>query len=275
MLPAGFTEPCNSTVSERPPSGPYWFMKSSTRLPDDRPAQWRAGARLGDIPRNDLARPRRRPSVRHVPRSAADSNDNLFVWQYVGPGTAAACPEAGWRLRSPAPRAAFSATAPKVISTAPSQRLGAPAVPPFDCLSFFFRFVHRASGSGRSWILIAFGRDPLPRVWSNSGISQRCWKTRHFGSQSRLPSRGSWPSPLASREARTKTACRYRAVPPSACARHRSSSRAGDANTTRSGFTPQSDTSHQHQRYLCLHSPRGRLRYADRLRRPRWRNGQP
>ena len=35
MLPAGFTEPCNSTVSERPPSGPYWFMKSSTRLPDD------------------------------------------------------------------------------------------------------------------------------------------------------------------------------------------------------------------------------------------------
>jgi transposase InsO family protein len=40
-------------------------------------------------------------------------------------------------------------------------------------------------------------------------------------------------------------------------------------------LTPQSDTSHQHQRCLCLHSPRGRLRYADRLRRPRWRNGQP
>jgi putative transposase len=45
--------------------------------------------------------------------------------------------------------------------------------------------------------------------------------------------------------------------------------------TIRSGLTPQSDTSHQHQRCLCLHSPRGRLRYADRLRRPRWRNGQP
>jgi hypothetical protein len=44
--------------------------------------------------------------------------------------------------------------------------------------------------------------------------------------------------------------------------------------TTRSGPTPQSDTSHQHQRCSCLHSPRGRLRYADRLRRPRWRNGQ-
>jgi hypothetical protein len=59
------------------------------------------------------------------------------------------------------------------------------------------------------------------------------------------------------------------------CARPRSSSRAGDATTTRSGPTPQSDTSHQHQRCSCLHSPRGRLRYADRLRRPRWRNGQP
>jgi transposase InsO family protein len=59
------------------------------------------------------------------------------------------------------------------------------------------------------------------------------------------------------------------------CARPRSSSRAGDATTTRSGLTPQSDTSHQHQRCSCLHSPRGRLRYADRLRRPRWRNGQP
>src|SRR5262249_32100538 len=37
----------------------------------------------------------------------------------------------------------------------------------------------------------------------------------------------------------------------------------------------QSDTSHQHQRCSCPHSPRGRLRYADRLRRPRWRNRQP
>ena len=77
----------------------------------------------------------------------------------------------------------------------------------------------------------------ITRVWPNSGISQRCWKTRHFGSQSRLPSRGSWPSPLASREARTKTACRYRAVPPSACARPRSSSRAGDAMTTEGSIT--------------------------------------
>ena len=33
-------------------------------------------------------------------------------------------------------------------------------------------------------------------------------------------------------------------------------------------------TSHQHQRCSCPHSQRGRLRYADRLRRPRWRNGQ-
>src|SRR5262249_5132494 len=73
ILPAGFTEPCNPTVSERPPRGPYWFMKSSTRLPDDRPARWRAGARLGDIPRNDLARPRRRDR-----RPTAGSQDSFF-----------------------------------------------------------------------------------------------------------------------------------------------------------------------------------------------------
>ena len=34
--------------------------------------------------------------------------------------------------------------------------------------------------------------------------------------------------------------------------------------------TPQSDTSHQHQRCSCPHSPPGRLRYADRLRRGSW-----
>jgi transposase InsO family protein len=55
----------------------------------------------------------------------------------------------------------------------------------------------------------------------------------------------------------------------------RSSSRVGDATTTRSGPTPQSDTRHLHQRCSCPHSPRGRLRSVDRLRRPRWRNGQP
>src|SRR5262245_3666074 len=44
------------------------------------------------------------------------------------------------------------------------------------------------------------------------------------------------------------------------CARPRSSSRVGDATTTRSGPTPQLDTSHQHQRCSCPHSPRGRLR---------------
>jgi hypothetical protein len=58
-------------------------------------------------------------------------------------------------------------------------------------------------------------------------------------------------------------------------ARPRSSSRVGDTTTKRSGRTPQSDTSHQHQRCSYPHSPRGRLRYANRLRRPRWRNGQP
>jgi transposase InsO family protein len=38
---------------------------------------------------------------------------------------------------------------------------------------------------------------------------------------------------------------------------------------TRSGRTRRSDTSRQHRRYLSLPSPRGRLRYANRLRRPR------
>src|SRR5664280_3339399 len=37
---------------------------------------------------------------------------------------------------------------------------------------------------------------------------------------------------------------------------------------------PRSATSHLHRRSSCRHYPHGRLRYADRLRRPRWRNGQ-
>ena len=46
--------------------------------------------------------------------------------------------------------------------------------------------------------------------------------------------------------------------------------------TTRSGPTPQSDTSHQRQTCSCLRSPRvASLRYADRLHRPRWRIRQP
>jgi hypothetical protein len=53
------------------------------------------------------------------------------------------------------------------------------------------------------------------------------------------------------------------------CARPKSSSRVGGGTTTRSGRTHRSDTSRQHRRYLSLPSPRGRLRYANRLRRPR------
>jgi putative transposase len=44
--------------------------------------------------------------------------------------------------------------------------------------------------------------------------------------------------------------------------------------TLREAEAPQSDTSHPHQRCSCLHSPRDRLRYADRFRRPRWRDDQ-
>jgi transposase InsO family protein len=59
------------------------------------------------------------------------------------------------------------------------------------------------------------------------------------------------------------------------CARLESSSRAGDATTTRPGPTRHLDSNHQRRRCSCPPSPRGRLRYPEPLRRPRWRNGQP
>jgi len=37
----------------------------------------------------------------------------------------------------------------------------------------------------------------------------------------------------------------------------------------------RSDTSRQHRRYSSLPSPRGRLHYANRLRRTRQHNGRP
>ena len=59
------------------------------------------------------------------------------------------------------------------------------------------------------------------------------------------------------------------------CARPKSSSKAGDATTTRSGLTRRSDTSRRLQKCSCLPSQRGRLRSTDRLRQPRWRNRRP
>ena len=53
------------------------------------------------------------------------------------------------------------------------------------------------------------------------------------------------------------------------CEKPRSSSRAGVATTTPYGPTPHSAISHQHRRSSCPPSPRGQLRYIDRLRRPR------
>ena len=53
------------------------------------------------------------------------------------------------------------------------------------------------------------------------------------------------------------------------CARPRSSSRVGGVTTTRSGRMHLWATSHQPPRYSCRHSPRGRLRYVNQLRRPR------
>jgi hypothetical protein len=101
------------------------------------------------------------------------------------------------------------------------------------------------------------------------------------GSQLSAPRPLTWSEAVLGRTATSRASTRAFATSCSPAksstrsARLESSSRAGDATTTRSGLTPQSDTSHQHQRCSCLHSPRGRLRYADRLRRPRWRNGQP
>ena len=60
------------------------------------------------------------------------------------------------------------------------------------------------------------------------------------------------------------------------CARPRSSLKVGGVTSIQSGRMNRSATSHQHPRCSCQHSPRGRLRFVDRLRRPRsrWRNGQ-
>ena len=59
------------------------------------------------------------------------------------------------------------------------------------------------------------------------------------------------------------------------CVRPKSSSKVGGATSTQSGRMNRWATSHQHRKCSCQPSPRGRLRYANRLRRPRWRNGQP
>ena len=58
------------------------------------------------------------------------------------------------------------------------------------------------------------------------------------------------------------------------CVRPKSSSKAGGATSTQSGRMNRWTTSHQHRKCSWPPSPRGRLRYVDRLRRPRWRNGQ-
>src|SRR5271169_4173590 len=58
------------------------------------------------------------------------------------------------------------------------------------------------------------------------------------------------------------------------CGRPRSSSKAGGVTTTQSDRMNRWTTSHRHRKCSCPPSLRGRLRYVDRLRRPRWRNGQ-
>jgi hypothetical protein len=52
-------------------------------------------------------------------------------------------------------------------------------------------------------------------------------------------------------------------------AKPKSSSRVGGVTTTLSGRMSLSATSHRHPKCSCQPLPRGRLRYADLLRRPR------
>ena len=59
------------------------------------------------------------------------------------------------------------------------------------------------------------------------------------------------------------------------CGRPRSSSRAGDALQYYPSHSSQSATSHQHPEVFVPALTAGRLRHPDRLRRPRWCNGQP
>jgi len=54
----------------------------------------------------------------------------------------------------------------------------------------------------------------------------------------------------------------------------RSSWKTGAVTTTLSGRTPLATKGHRHRRSSHQHSPPGRLRYVDRLRRPRWRQRQ-
>ncbi len=62
-----------------------------------------------------------------------------------------------------------------------------------------------------------------------------------------------------------------------ACARRRSSSKAGGVTTTRSGRMDRSATGRQHLKCSCQPLPLGRLRLPDLLRRPsyRWCRDQP
>ena len=65
-----------------------------------------------------------------------------------------------------------------------------------------------------------------------------------------------WTTPVSTAKSSTR------------CERLRSSSRVGGVTSTRSGRTHRSATSHQPPRCSYLHSPRGRLRYVNRRRRP-------
>ena len=81
---------------------------------------------------------------------------------------------------------------------------------------------------------------------------------------------------IESFNARCATSCSM-ARSSTRCARRRSSSRAGAVTTMPFGRMPRSATALPPRRCSCPHSPHGRLRNPDQLRRPcsRWRHDQP
>jgi hypothetical protein len=126
------------------------------------------------------------------------------------------------------------------------------------------RSIRPVHPAGRSRLHPVRQRTGVPRQ-GGTGMDRGC------GCQDRLQRGSPWENGYIES---LKLACAT-AKSSTLSARPKSSSRAGGATTTRSGRTHRSDTGHQHRRYLSLPSPRGRLRYANRLRRPRLAIGQP
>jgi putative transposase len=92
------------------------------------------------------------------------------------------------------------------------------------------------------------------RRGARTGGAQRASPSRACGARSSTRTSISWPTPTA--------------------ARPEPASPAGSASTTQSGRMNRLATNYRHPKCSFQRSPRGWLRYLNRLRRPRWRNAQ-